>query len=48
LQATHRPDHLAEAAGMEQVAIEVMGIAMVTQIEAHHIEATLEQRLCQR
>src|SRR5262245_46012487 len=33
---------------MEQIAIEMMGLAMVAQIQAHHLVATIKHQLRQR
>ena len=41
----HRADHLGQAAGVEQVPVEVMGLAVIAQVEAQHVEAAREQQL---
>ena len=47
-QRAHRAHHFRQAAGMEQLAIEVMRGAVIAQVEAHDFEALLEQGLRHR
>jgi hypothetical protein len=47
LQAVNRADHFGETARMKQLAIEVVGVAVITQIQAHYFEAALEELLAE-
>ena len=47
-ERAHGADHLGQAAGMKQLAIEVMRRAVIAQVEAHDLEACDEQGLRQR
>ena len=35
----HRADHLGDAAGVEQVLVQVMGIAVIAEMQPEHVEA---------
>jgi hypothetical protein len=48
LQRAHRADHFRQQAGMEELPVEVVGIAVIAQVEAQDIEAALEELLAQR
>src|ERR1022692_1523124 len=45
LQAMNGPDHLRQTTGMEQLAIQMMGIAVVAQVEAHHVKSEIKKLL---
>jgi hypothetical protein len=47
LKPLDRAHDLGQAAGVEQLAIQVVSFAVVTQIEAHDLEPGLEERLRQ-
>jgi hypothetical protein len=48
-QCTHRAHHLRQAAGVEQLAVQVMSRTVIAQVEAHDFESSGEQaaRECQ-
>jgi hypothetical protein len=48
LQGAHRPDHLRQPAGVKELAIEMMRLAMVAKVEPYHLEAPLEELLRER
>ncbi len=43
-----RSDHLRQAAGMEDLAVQVMSVAVVAQVQAHHIKAEIKELLGER
>jgi hypothetical protein len=48
LQAAHRADHFVEAARVEDVAVQVVAVTVVTQVEPHDVKARVEQVLAKR
>ena len=48
LQAAHGADHLRQPAGVEQLAVQVVRVAVVAQVQAHHVIAVVEQPLPER
>ena len=48
LQAPNGPLHLRQTTGMEQLAVQVMRIAVIAQIEAHDVEPQIKKLLRER